>query len=48
MIPFGAVVGIWLSWTVLAKRLRRLKRTMPLPPEFFEVRFGDKTGIRVR
>ena len=47
-VPFGAVVGIWLSWTVMAKRLRRYTAEANdalTIPEFFEVRFGDKTGI---
>ena len=41
------VLGIWLVWTVLGKRLRRytiLEDSLTLP-EFFEKRFGDRTGI---
>ena len=47
-VPAGAAVGIWLSWTVLAKKLRRytIEANNALTiPEFFEVRFGDTTGI---
>ena len=42
------VAGIWCSWTVMAKRLRRYtiaaddSLTMP---EFLEKRFGDTTGL---
>ena len=46
-VPVCAAVGVSLSWTVLAKRLRRytIKANDVLTiPEFFEVRFGDKTG----
>ena len=46
-VPVGAAVGIWLSWTVLAKRLRRYTieaNNVLTIPEFFEVRFGDATG----
>ena len=38
--------GIWLAWTVLGKRLRRYtteEEALTLP-DFFEKRFGDKTG----
>ncbi len=47
-VPAGAAVGIWLSWTVLAKRLRRYTiaaNDVLTIPEFFEVRFGDTTGV---
>ncbi len=41
------VLGSWLSWTILARRLRRYTiatdNSLTLP-EFFEKRFGDKTG----
>ena len=46
-VPAGAAVGLWLSWTFLAKRLRRYTiaaNDVLTIPEFFEVRFGDKTG----
>ena len=46
-VPVGAAVGIWLSWTVLARRLRRYTieaNNVLTIPEFFEVRFGDATG----
>ena len=46
-VPTCAAVGVWLSWTVLAKRLRRYTieaNDVLTIPEFFEVRFGDKTG----
>ena len=46
-VPACAAVGVWLSWTVLAKRLRRYTieaNDVLTIPEFFEVRFGDKTG----
>ena len=41
------VLGIWLVWTTLGKRLRRytiLEDSLTLP-EFFEKRFTDRTGI---
>ena len=47
-VPAGAAVGIWLSWTVLAKKLRRytIEANNSLTiPEFFEIRFGDTTGV---
>ena len=41
------VIGAWVSWTVLARRLRRYTiatdNSLTLP-EFFEKRFGDATG----
>ena len=46
-IPASAVVGIALSWTLLAGRLRRYTiaaNDSLTIPEFFEVRFGDRTG----
>ena len=46
-VPAGAAVGVWLSWTVLAKRLRRYTieaNNVLTIPEFYEVRFGDTTG----
>ena len=46
-VPAAVVVGIWLSWTLLAKRLRRYTieaNNILTIPEFFAVRFGDKTG----
>ena len=46
-VPAAAAVGVWLSWTILAKRLRRYTieaNNVLTIPEFFEVRFGDKTG----
>ena len=42
------VVGVWVSWTVLARRLRRYTiatdNSLTLP-EFFEKRFGDTSGV---
>ena len=42
------VIGSWVSWTVLARRLRRYTiatdNSLTLP-EFFEKRFGDATGM---
>ena len=46
-VPAAAALGVWLSWTVLAKRLRRYTieaDNILTIPEFFAVRFGDKTG----
>ena len=46
-VPVCAAVGVWLSWTIIAKRLRRYTieaNDVLTIPEFFEVRFGDKTG----
>ena len=46
-VPAAAALGVWLSWTVLAKRLRRYTieaNNILTIPEFFAVRFGDKTG----
>ena len=42
----GLAFGIWLAWTVLGKRLRRYtseEEALTLS-DFFEKRFGDKTG----
>ena len=47
-VPVAASIGIWLSWTVIARRLRRYTfeaNNVLTIPEFYEVRFGDKTGI---
>ncbi len=47
-IPIFTAFGIWLSWVVLARRLRRYTieaNDVLTLPEFFEVRFGDTTGI---
>ena len=47
-VPVAIVAGVWLSWTFVDGRLRRYTvatgnaLTMP---EFFEARFGDRTGI---
>ena len=46
-VPACVAVGVWLSWTLLARRLRRYTieaNDVLTIPEFFEVRFGDKTG----
>ncbi len=46
-VPAAAATGVWLSWTLLAKRLRRYTieaNNVLTIPEFFEVRFGDKSG----
>ena len=46
-LPASAVIGIWLSWSLLAKRLRRytiLARDSLTIPEFFETRFDDRSG----
>ena len=44
----GIVVGSWLTWIVLAKRLRRFtiaaENSLTLP-EFYERRFRDRTGV---
>ena len=45
---FGIVLGIWLTWTILAKRLRRYTIATDDSltfPEFFERRFGDDWGV---
>ena len=46
-IPIAGVMGSWLSWTLLAKRLRRytiVANNALTIPEFFESRFGDTSG----
>ena len=41
------ILGVWLSWTIMARRLRRYTiatdNSLTIP-EFLEKRFGDKTG----
>ncbi len=47
-VPICAAIGVWLSWTLLARRLRRFTiaaNDVLTIPEFFEVRFGDRTGM---
>ena len=47
-VPIAAAIGVLLSWQVIARRLRRYTieaNNVLTIPEFFEVRFGDKTGI---
>ncbi len=46
-VPICATIGIFLSWTLLARRLRRYSVAADNAvtiPEFLEVRFGDATG----
>lgn len=46
-IPIAAAIGLWLSWTFLARRLRRYTvaaSDVLTLPEFLGVRFGDRTG----
>ena len=46
-VPLCAAIGVWLSWTLLARRLRRftiVANDVLTIPAFFEVRFGDRTG----
>ena len=46
-VPVCAAIGVWLSWTLLAKRLRRYTIAADdavTIPEFMERRFGDATG----
>ena len=47
-IVLSLVIGLWFTWTILAKRLRRYtiaaEDSLTLP-EFFERRFGDRTGM---
>lgn len=46
-VPVCATIGIFLSWTLLARRLRRYTvaaSNAVTIPEFLEVRFGDTTG----
>ena len=47
-VPVCAAIGVWLSWTLLAKRLRRFTIAADdavTIPEFLERRFGDSTGM---
>ena len=47
-VPIGASIGILLSWTFVARRLRRYTieaGNVLTIPEFYGVRFGDKTGV---
>ena len=47
-VPVAASIGILLSWTVVARRLRRYTieaNNVLTIPEFYEARFGDKTGV---
>tara|TARA_B100001094_G_C18188738_1_gene805640 strand:- start:1473 stop:2933 length:1461 start_codon:yes stop_codon:yes gene_type:complete len=49
-IGIGLIVGAWLNWTLIAKRLRiytQLAHNSLTLPEFFEHRFGDQKG-RIR
>ena len=46
-VPACAAIGVWLSWTLLARRLRRFTIAADNAvtiPEFMERRFGDATG----
>ena len=47
-VPVCAAIGVWLSWTLLAKRLRRFTIAADdavTIPKFLERRFGDSTGM---
>ena len=47
-VPVCAAIGVWLSWTLLAKRLRQYTIAADNAvtiPEFMERRFGDSTGV---
>ena len=46
-IPTSSAIGIWLSWRVLAKRLRRytIDAEALTIPEFLEARFDDRSGV---
>ena len=47
-VPVCAAIGVWLSWTLLARRLRRftiVADNAVTIPEFMERRFGDTTGV---
>ena len=47
-VPVAIVVGVWFSWTFIAARLRRYTiaaNDVLTMPEFFEERFGDRTGF---
>ena len=49
-IGIGLIVGAWLNWTFVARRLRvytQLAHNSLTLPEFFEHRFGDEKG-RIR
>ena len=42
------VLGVWLAWTIMARRLRRytiVTDNSLTIPEFLEKRFGDSTGL---
>ena len=46
-VPVAIVCGVWLSWTFIASRLRRYTiaaGNVLTIPEFYEVRFGERTG----
>ncbi len=46
--PVAAATGLLLSWLLIARRLRRYTieaNNVLTIPEFFEVRFGDTTGM---
>lgn len=46
-VPVAIIVGVWLSWTFIAGRLRRYTIAagdVLTIPEFLEVRFADRTG----
>ena len=46
-VPVFASIGIFLSWTLLARRLRRYSvaaNNAVTIPQFLETRFGDTTG----
>ena len=47
-VPVAIVIGVWLSWTLIAGRLRRYTIAagdVLTIPEFLEVRFADRTSI---
>ena len=47
-VPVCAAIGVWLSWTLLARRLRRFTIAADdavTIPGFLERRFGDTTGV---
>ncbi|MDE2970369.1 MAG: sodium/proline symporter [Chloroflexota bacterium] len=47
-VPLFAAVGVFLSWTLLARRLRRYSiaaNNAVTIPEFLEARFADATGL---
>ncbi len=45
-IPTSSAIGIWLSWRILAKRLRRytIEANALTIPKFLETRFDDRSG----